>query len=81
MPQWQNTDVLESVSKALSPLQEFTDALSGEDYVSVSYLKPVLHLFNTKILAVEDEDSDLIKVIKSKILDYVNKNYKDDDTQ
>lgn len=42
---WQDIDVLESVSKALSPLIAFTDALSGEQYVSVSYLKPVLHLF------------------------------------
>lgn len=81
VPQWQDTDVLESVSKALKPLQEFTDALSGEDYVSVSYLKPVLHLFNTNILAVNDEDSDLTNTIKSKILEYINKNYDDEDTQ
>ncbi|XDV17019.1 hypothetical protein PO909_016474 [Leuciscus waleckii] len=81
VPQWQDTDVLESVSKALKPLQEFTDILSGEDYVSVSYLKPVLHLFNTKILAVNDEDSDLTNTIKSKILEYINKNYDDEDTQ
>ncbi len=80
VPQWQDTDVLESVSKALKPLQEFTDALSGEDYVSVSYLKPVLHLFNTNILAVNDEDSDLTNTIKSKILEYI-KNYDDEDTQ
>lgn len=44
---WQDTEVLESVSKALKPLQEFTDALSGEDYVSISYLLPVLHLLKT----------------------------------
>ncbi|XP_048053132.1 E3 SUMO-protein ligase ZBED1-like isoform X1 [Megalobrama amblycephala] len=81
VPQWQDTDVLESVSKALRPLQEFTDALSGEDYVSVSYLKPVLHLFSTKILAVNDEDSDLTNTIKSKIVEYLNKNYDDEDTQ
>ncbi len=80
VPQWQDTDVLESVSKALKPLQEFTDALSGEDYVSVSYLKPVLHRFNTNILAVNDEDSDLTNTIKSKILEYI-KNYDDEDTQ
>ncbi len=80
VPQWQDTDVLESVSKALKPLQEFTDALSGEDYFSVSYLKPVLHLFNTNILAVNDEDSDLTNTIKSKILEYI-KNYDDEDTQ
>ncbi|KAI5105043.1 zinc finger BED domain-containing protein 1-like, partial [Silurus meridionalis] len=81
VPQWQDTDVLESVSKALGPLQEFTDALSSENYISVSYVKPVLHLLNTKILAVEDEDTDLTKTIKSKILNYINKHYEDETTQ
>ncbi|XP_044189519.1 uncharacterized protein LOC122968392 [Thunnus albacares] len=33
---WQDIDVLESVKKALSPLRDFTDALSGEDYVSLT---------------------------------------------
>ncbi|XP_039519610.1 E3 SUMO-protein ligase ZBED1-like [Pimephales promelas] len=81
VPQWQDTDVLESVSKALGPLQEFTDALSSENYISVSYVKPVLHLLNTKILAVKDEDTDLTKTIKSKILNYINKHYEDETTQ
>ena len=31
----QDVDVLEAVNKSLSPLVEFTDALSGEKYVSV----------------------------------------------
>ncbi|XP_038162089.1 E3 SUMO-protein ligase ZBED1-like [Cyprinodon tularosa] len=61
VPTWQDTDVLESVNNALGPLQEFTDALSGEDYVSVSYLKPVLHLLRTATLAVTDQDTDLTK--------------------
>lgn len=43
LPTWQDMDVLTSIHKALHPLQEFTDALSGEEYVSISYLKPVLH--------------------------------------
>ncbi|RXN04083.1 zinc finger BED domain-containing 1-like protein [Labeo rohita] len=60
---------------------EFTDALSSENYISVSYVKPVLHLLNTKILAVEDEDTDLTKTIKSKILNYINKHYEDETTQ
>ena len=55
VPTWQDTDVLESVNNALGPLQEFTDALSGEDYVSVSYLKPVLHLRKTATLAETDQ--------------------------
>lgn len=46
IPTWQTIDVLESVSKKLGPLLDFTDALSGEDYVNVSYVKPVLQLFN-----------------------------------
>lgn len=36
---------------------------------------------NTKILAVEDEDTDLTKTIKSKILNYINKHYEDETTQ
>lgn len=80
VPTWQDIDVLESVSKALSPLMEFTDALSGEEYVSVSYLKPVLHIFNTSVLAPEEEDTDLTKAIKTEVLDYLNAKYSDPST-
>lgn len=43
IPTWQDVDVLELVSKALDPPLEFTDAFSGEQLVTVSYLKPVWH--------------------------------------
>uniref|UniRef100_A0A1A7W7F2 Uncharacterized protein n=1 Tax=Iconisemion striatum TaxID=60296 RepID=A0A1A7W7F2_9TELE len=33
VPTWQDTDVLESINNAIGPLQEFTDALSGEAYL------------------------------------------------
>lgn len=78
---WQDMDVLESVNKALSPLVEFTDALSGEQYVSVSYLKPVLHLFNEQVLKPQDDDTQLTKDIKVRILDYLNEKYADQSTQ
>lgn len=85
IPSWQDIGVLESVSKSLSPLLEFTDTLSGEEYVSVSYLKPVLHLFNTTLLAPEEDDeeeeTELTKSINTKILDYLNKKYEDPGTQ
>ncbi len=61
VPTWQDTDVLESISRTLGPLLEFTDVLSGEDYVSVSYIKPVLHLFNNTVLAAADDDTELTK--------------------
>lgn len=80
VPTWQDLDILESVNQALQPLQEFTDALSSESYVSVSYVKPVLHLMKTSVLA-EEEDSDLTKSIKMKILDYMNTKYDNPATQ
>ncbi|XP_057183056.1 E3 SUMO-protein ligase ZBED1-like [Triplophysa rosa] len=81
LPTWQDLEVLESVNKALSPLQDFTDALSGERYVSISCVKPTLHLLNTSVLAEEEEDTNLTKSLKSKILAYLNKKYEDSDTQ
>lgn len=77
---WQDTDVLESINNALSPLQEFTDALSGEDYVSVSYLKPVLHLLRTT-LEESENDTTLTKEIKSRVLHYIEEKYNDPVTQ
>lgn len=78
VPTWQDLQVLDSVSKALGPLVEFTDALSAEDYVTVSCLKPVLQLFNSNILLVKESDTDLTKSIKSSILEYLNSKYEED---
>lgn len=72
-------DVLEAFNKSLHPLVNFTDA--GEKYVSVSFVKPVLHLFNASILKLKDDDTDLSRAIKSKILEYLNEKYSDPDIQ
>ena len=74
---WADIDVLESVHKALNPLVEFTDALSGEAYVNVSYLKPVLQLFNKEVLKPEPDDTELTKTIKATVLNYLNEKYDD----
>lgn len=81
IPTWQDKDVLQSIHKALHPLLEFTDALSGEEYVSISYLKPVLHLLATSVLAEDAEDTDLTRSIKSKVLTYLNEKYSNICTQ
>ncbi len=79
---WQDIDVLDAINKSLSPLVEFTDTLSGEKYISVSLLKPTLLLFSNSILEVqEDNDTDLTKSIKQKIVDYLNDKYSDPATQ
>ncbi|XP_069821004.1 E3 SUMO-protein ligase ZBED1-like [Dendropsophus ebraccatus] len=81
VPNWQDIDVLESINKTLNPLLEFTDALSGEEYVSVSYVKPVLHLLNNTVLLLADDDidsdTDLTKNMKRVILKYLNEKYSD----
>ncbi len=74
---WQDMDVLESMNKALSPLMEFTDALSGEQCTSVSCVKPVLHLFNTQVLKPQDDDTQLTINTKEGILKYWNDKYDD----
>lgn len=81
VPTWQDIEVLDSVSKALGPLLDFTDALSSENYVTVSCLKPTLHLFNSELLQGKDEDTDLTRKIKSSILDYMNTKYGDQEVQ
>lgn len=64
VPIWQDIDVLESINKAVKPLQGFTDALSGESFVCVSYIKLVFHLFKTSLQQPEEEDTELIKTIQ-----------------
>ncbi|KAM8723706.1 E3 SUMO-protein ligase ZBED1-like isoform 2-T2 [Acanthopagrus schlegelii] len=81
LPSWQDTEILEAIYKSLHPLTEFTDALSSEKYVSVSFVKPVLHLFTSSILKVNDDDPELTNTIKTKILTYLEEKYKDPETQ
>ncbi|KAI2655656.1 E3 SUMO-protein ligase ZBED1 [Labeo rohita] len=58
IPTWQDTDTLEAINKFLQPLTKFTDALSSEKYVSVSFVKPVLHLFSSSILKEKYKDPE-----------------------
>lgn len=78
VPTWQDTDVLKSVLAAIKPLLNFTDSLSGEKYVSVSCVKPVLDLFRDEILKVSTDDTTLTKDLKEKIQQYMDDKYHDD---
>ncbi|KAM4592381.1 E3 SUMO-protein ligase ZBED1-like [Odontesthes bonariensis] len=79
-PSWQDIEVMESVKKALGPLRDFTDALSGEDYVSVSYVKPVLHLLKANLLEQNEEDIELTNTMRTTILNYLTDKYQDPTT-
>ena len=47
---WQDRDVLKAINDALSPLSEFTDVMSGEKYVTISAILPVMNLLKTAVL-------------------------------
>ena len=79
IPTWQDLDVLESMRGALGPLEDFTDMLSGEKKVTVSAIKPVLHILKTKVLKVSDSDTNLTKSIKRKVWDYLQNKYDEAD--
>lgn len=81
IPTCQDVEVLEAINNTLNPLTDFNDALSGEQYESISSVQPALHLFETSVVAVQEDDSDLTRSIKSRILGYLQEKYSDPNTQ
>ncbi|XP_067226603.1 E3 SUMO-protein ligase ZBED1-like [Chanodichthys erythropterus] len=72
----QDISVLESVNNALKPVVDFTDILSGENYVTVSSLLPMLaHLEGVL------EESKLTADLKRVILEQMEGRYGDDTIQ
>lgn len=70
VPSRQNFDVIDSVQKALSPVSELTDLLSGENYVSASSTIPIVqHLMS--ICSPKPDDSALTNMMREKIKCYV----------
>lgn len=55
LPTWQYIAVIKSIDEALSPLTCLTDMLSGEEYVTVSVVIPMLSLMEKKILKEKDQ--------------------------
>ena len=77
---WQDMSLLESVNNALKPVADFTDILSGENYVTVSSLLPMLaHLEG--VLEESDDDSKLTADLKRVILEQMEGRYGDDTIQ
>ncbi|KAK7918646.1 hypothetical protein WMY93_009930 [Mugilogobius chulae] len=67
IPSWQDISVLEPVNAALKPVADFTDLLSGESYVTVSSVRPVLKLLTENVLKPTEEDVALTADIKQKM--------------
>ena len=58
VPTWQDIDVLRSIHAALNPLSSLTDILSGETYVTVSVIVPLLDLVANTLLQEDDDAGD-----------------------
>ena len=75
VPTWQDLDVLQAIDNAISPLSVLTDILSGEKYVTISAVLPMLHILKTDLLKEEDTDTPLTKDIKHRIVEDITKRY------
>lgn len=74
---WQDKDVLQSMNQVLSKLSELTDILSGENYVTVSSVLPMVELLNNSLLKQCEDDTDLVASMKKIVQDDINSRYTD----
>ena len=77
---WQDVDVLTSSHKALEPFADFTDALSGDSYVTISSIKPTL-LFIKHATTATDNYTSIITDLKANIWADFEKRYMSNVTQ
>lgn len=75
IPTWQDVEVLQSIDSALSPLSSLTDILSGETYVTVSAVLPMLQLIESSILKEGESDTQLTKDIKMRVITDLQNRY------
>ena len=75
-PTWQDVSVLESINAAMKPLADLTDVLSGEKYVTVSSVKPVLELIKDDLLSPGPDDTALTAGIKQNMCRVLTEKYK-----
>lgn len=75
LPTWQDFDVIRDVCKVLKPLANVTDALSGEKYVTISAVLPLLKLMKGA-LEEDEEDSQVSKNLKRFIQEYLEEVHK-----
>jgi hypothetical protein len=74
MPKDRDISIVETVEQVLRPLNQYTDALSGETSVTVSCVQPILwKIFS--VLAIDSTDSSLAEQMKQLIADDLRKRY------
>ena len=74
---WQDTEVLEAISSVLSTLDDLTDFLSDEDYVSISSIRFVMKHSHEEALVERDDDVSLVRDMKRRICTDLDSRYMD----
>ena len=77
VPTWQDMDVLNSIHTAISHLAGLTDILSGDEYVTISAVIPIVDLIEKKLLASQSDDTELLKSLKESIVADLKQRYQD----
>ena len=75
MPNEDEFTTLEDMVKVLEPLSYFTDALSGEQHVTVSAVRPLLNHIIKHILLVKPENRPIVLQMKAKISEDLQQRY------
>ncbi len=75
MPTDNEFSTLEAVASVLEPLSHFTDALSGEKYVTVSAVRPLLSHIMHNCLRASPDDCAIVKEMKEIIGDKLQVSY------
>lgn len=75
--EWHN---MEDIVKLLEPFKNATEVLSGQKYPTLSCLAPILEDLRDK-LAVQPDDSSVLKATKSAMLKDFDDRYQDADVQ
>ena len=77
LPTWQDTEVLEAINSVLSSLDDLTDFLSGEDYVSISSIRSVIKHIHEEALVEREDDVSLVRDMKRQIRTDLDSRYID----
>ena len=73
--------LLEDLVEVLKPFKDITSQLSGEKYVTISIIKPILHHVLNDVLKVSGSESACILQIKMEMKTNLEPRYQDPDVQ
>ena len=75
LPSGDNFKIVENVIEVLKPFKDITETVSGEEYTTVSLVKPLLHHLLTQSLVIQKEDPVCIPRMKTAMKENLKSRY------